>query len=192
MISFTGYAAETVETVLTKALEALNNAPAIKGEYVLTGADGSNGGVIILSGNKFTIKGDGIATWYDGKTMWAYSESTGEVNITEPTDDELAEINPLVILNSDPDAYTVRLKKKSKTDFVLELTDQTDGGMSISHAIITLSACTYLPINATVRTSSGERCNLEFKNLKKLNSVETSAFTFNPKEYPGVDVIDLR
>lgn len=186
--------AESARDILNKTLTALDATPAIEAEYAVTSSDGSIiNGIIILSGNKFTIKADGMATWYDGKTQWTYSESTAEVNITEPTDDEIAELNPLVILRSDSDVYNLKLKKRTKEgNYQLELIDRTDGDMNIARAVIVLNPSTYLPISASVEVSSGERYKLIFKNLKKLNSISENTFRFNPKDYKGVEIIDLR
>ena len=184
-------AAETPEGLLKKVIDNLGSETAVSAEYTITSNEGNASGIIILSGDKFTIKGDGIASWYDGKTMWAYSESTGEVNVTEPTDDELAEINPLVILKSDPDTYKKRIKKKSGTHYLIELTDKT-GDMNIAKATVTIAESTFMPETAEVETSGGDKLSLTLKNVKKQHNVSPSAFKFNPKELPGVEVIDLR
>lgn len=189
--ALTGFSAETARSVLDKTLATLNSSPALTADFTISGTDGSSKGVLTLAGEKFTIKGDEMAIWFDGKTQWSYSASTGEVNVTEPTDDELAEINPLVLLNADPEAYALKLKKKGQTAFLLELTDRTDD-RSIARAVITIAADTWLPTGAEVEMAGGEKASLAFKNIKKLNSVPAASFRFNPKDYPGVEVIDLR
>lgn len=184
-------APETANSVLEKTINTLNTTPAIAADYILSSNDGTIAGRFTMSGEKFVIKGDGMATWYDGKTQWSYTANTGEVNITEPTDDELAEINPLVILNTDPTIYSVKLKKKGADTYTLELVDRTKD-QSISRAIITISADQWLPTQADLVFSSGDKVALYFKNIKKLNSSPSGIFTFNPKEYPDVEIIDLR
>lgn len=184
-------AAETARDVLARTLEAIESAPALEVDFTVTTDDGSGKGVLLMSGRRFAIKADGMATWYDGKTQWSYSESTGEVNVTEPTDEELAEINPLLLLNSDADTYDLKLKKKSKTEYILNLADRTDE-RSIARASITISADTRLPAAAEVEMAGGEKAKLKFVKIKKLNSSRPADFRFNPKDYPGVEVIDLR
>jgi len=42
---------------------------------------------------------DEMQAWFDGKTQWAYMAQNNEVSITEPTEKELAETNPMAILS---------------------------------------------------------------------------------------------
>ncbi|MDE5607662.1 MAG: hypothetical protein K2I64_01865 [Muribaculaceae bacterium] len=184
-------AAETAKSIISKALAVLNDVSGIEAQYGIASAEGSSKGDIILSGNQFFINGGGIVIWYDGKTQWSYTEHTGEVNITEPTEEELAEINPLAILNSDPDIYSLKLKKHNKSRYDVELKDKS-GDLSIAKAVVTISADDWIPTGAVVETSSGEKYALLLKNVKKLKNISPDTFRFNPKTYPDVDVIDLR
>lgn len=183
--------AETAAEVLDRVLKTLDDAQGWSADFTITADDGSSSGELLLSGDRFAIKGEGASIWYDGKTQWSYSEATSEVNITEPTADELAEVNPLVILKSDPDTYQLKIKKKNKSTILLQLTDKTDA-MSISRASVMIDPSTYLPQAAEVETSSGERMTLVLKNLKKLKSAAAALFRFNPATLPGVEIIDLR
>ncbi len=184
-------AAVTAGSVLDKTLSALDDSPAIEAMYGIASSGESSHGVIVISGDKFLIRGDGATIWFDGTTQWSYTERTGEVNVTEPTAEEIAEVNPLAILRSEPDVYRLKLKKQGKSGYVIELTDQS-GDLSISKATVTISADDFLPANAIVETASGDKFSLVLKNIKKLKTVDPQLFRFNPKDYPGVEVIDLR
>lgn len=191
LIGLVTHAAITAKEILSQTLSAMNDTPALTAGYDIAGEDGNAGGTITISGKRFFIEGDGIRIWYDGHTQWSYTERTGEVNVTEPTDEELAEINPLYILNSDADAYALKLKKREKTRYIIELTDRSED-LSISKATVTVSAQDMLPSSAKIEMASGEVFTLTLKNIKKLKSIDSAVFRFNPKDYPGVEVIDLR
>ena len=46
-------------------------------------------GTIVLSANRFYLESSELKVWFDGKTQWAYMKENNEVNITEPTTEEL-------------------------------------------------------------------------------------------------------
>lgn len=48
-----------------------------------------------MKGNKFKIEIPDAITWFDGTTQWVYIKDTDEVNITNPTGDELQAISRL-------------------------------------------------------------------------------------------------
>ena len=84
-------------TILDRAAAAFNGSKSIKATFS-TDIDGSTTtGTITIQGDKFHISSKEYSTWYDGKTQWSYSSASNEVNITEPTPEELTEINQMCI-----------------------------------------------------------------------------------------------
>ena len=67
-----------------------------------------------MSGNKFTIKSPEMEIWFDGKNQWAYSPNTDEVNLTEPTAEELSQINPLSVINRFANNFNASLLPSAK------------------------------------------------------------------------------
>lgn len=57
-------------------------------------------GTIKLSGNKFYWNTTSMTVWYDGLQQWAYVKATEEVNLTEPTTEEIATVNPYILINN--------------------------------------------------------------------------------------------
>lgn len=53
-------------------------------------------GEIIMQGNKFRLEMMDIEAAYDGKTMYMYSGQTDELTLSNPTEQELVEANPLL------------------------------------------------------------------------------------------------
>lgn len=60
---------------------------------------GSSVGTIRLKGEKFLLDADGVKTWFDGRTQWSYLTNSDEVNVSEPTPEELQSINPYALLS---------------------------------------------------------------------------------------------
>ena len=60
--------------------------------------EGSESGTIQLKGEKFVLKASEVITWFDGKTQWSYVVRNDEVNVSNPTQEELQQINPYTFL----------------------------------------------------------------------------------------------
>lgn len=57
--------------------------------------DFSYPGTIVLEGDKFSLEMFGIEAAYDGQTMYMYSDDTQELTLTNPTEEDLLQTNPL-------------------------------------------------------------------------------------------------
>ncbi|MBQ8773648.1 MAG: hypothetical protein IJZ17_04130, partial [Muribaculaceae bacterium] len=109
--------AQSADAILSSAAERFNAAQSISAEYTIRGNGSTSNGKIIISGEKFAISSPEISSWYDGTTQWTYSPSIGEVNITEPSTDELQQINPFAIISHFRTSYKATKLKSSKGSF---------------------------------------------------------------------------
>ena len=53
-------------------------------------------GSITMQGDKFVVSIMDMEVAYDGKTLYTYDESNNELTLSQPTFDELTEVNPLL------------------------------------------------------------------------------------------------
>ena len=81
--------------VLDKAVAVIDGAGGVTANYTLTSSHGNSNGTFAMSGEKFRVLSPEVKCWFDGNDQWAYSPTTGEVNITTPTARELQMTNPL-------------------------------------------------------------------------------------------------
>ncbi len=103
-------ASPTASQLVDDAAARLRQAKSVVISFKATGktpADSYNG-TFTLSGNKFAIDAPEAKVWYDGKTQWTWTAASGEVNITEPTVEEVAQVNPYSILSSLRSRYKAR------------------------------------------------------------------------------------
>ena len=94
------------KAILDRTAAAFRAAGGVKAEFTIRTQDGSTAGTLRLKGDKFLLETDGITTWFDGRTQWSYLASTDEVNISEPTPEELRDINPYTLLYIYKQGYT--------------------------------------------------------------------------------------
>ncbi len=183
-------AAENANSVLRHVIDRMNGKP-IEVTFELKAQGITQHGTLTIDKDCFALLSDDISTWYDGKTQWTLSTAIGEVNITTPTQEELTEINPLIILGKMSTGFNVDLENAPTGTYILHLAAK-DKSNPISLATIRVKAQDWSPTELIVMTSTGERYNITITRIKDLSKPTPDTFRFNKSSYPGVQIIDLR
>lgn len=152
----------------------------------------SGSGTFTLKGNKFVLEMEGMKAWFDGKTQWAYMEQSNEVSITEPTESELAQTNPMAILLGYKAKCIVRFSKtKSSQNHIVEM-------------IPKLKNSDFIKIEVQVNKNSGNLVSIKLTDKKYTSTLLTltnyqkgvklsdDVFVFNKAKFKGVTMNDLR
>ena len=115
--------AQTPNVMLDKCIAAINASGGVTASYSITTPDGTSQGTISMQGKKFRVISPEAKCWYDGKTQWSWSPVTDEVNITDPTPDELQMTNPIAAAQHFKSNFNMK-KAKAKTakTYVIKLT----------------------------------------------------------------------
>ncbi len=182
--------AETADAVLSRAASKLASAKSVTADYTVTADGQSMSGNITVAGDKFHVESREIKSWYDGKTQWTYSAEIGEVNVTEPTAEELAQVNPFAIINSFRSNFTSRLLGDKDGDISIEMLPKAKG--DIKKIILSLKKSTLFPSRIVIYMSSGSVLTINVKSISEGMRLPDSHFRFSPSMLPGVEVVDLR
>ena len=113
------------------------------------------------------------------------------MNISEPTFEELAQINPFAVIGSLKDGYNARRVNAPKGSDRLELTPKHKGG-DYSKVTLTLNAATHYPSAIEIVATDGARINIAVTSVKAGKMPDASAFRFNRSLYPRAEIVDLR
>lgn len=178
------------KSVIEATAKKLREMPSMTATFkIVQGRDASQGSLTV-SGRSFTVTTPEMKIWYDGKTQWAYSPSAKEVNITTPTAAEVAESNPLSVLTTLTQSYTCRRLSSTPAVDKIELTprNRTD----ISKAVISINVSTGMPTEILAYRANGAVTKIQIMSVKTGRKLPASTFRFNQKQYPGVEVVDLR
>lgn len=178
------------KSVIEATAKKLREMPSMTATFkVVQGRDASQGSLTV-SGRSFTVTTPEMKIWYDGKTQWAYSPSAKEVNVTTPTAAEVAESNPLSVLTALTQSYTCRRLSSTPAVDKIELTprNKTD----ISKAVISVNVSTGMPTEILAYRANGAVTKIQILAVKAGKKLPASTFRFNQKQYPGVEVVDLR
>ena len=196
-----GAHAQNANDILGKAAAAYENSNGISASFTMfTRSAGQNAGesfegTIQMKGDKFTLVTPDALTWFNGTTQWTYVERNDEVNVTNPTGEELQFTNPALLLNSYKKGFTAAYKGEStapngKAAYDVELTPKKKG--DIVKVELQIEKYSNFPARITVTSKNGVSSTIQISQLKTGINQPDRFFVFNEGDYPDVEVIDLR
>lgn len=182
-------AVESAADILSAMTRKMASAPAVEATFTVTGADRPVEGSIIMAGAKFAMTTPVLSVWYDGVDQWTMLESSGEVNITNPTRDELMQCNPFAVISSYAGHYTVRRLADSNGRRRVELTPSTPS--DLAKVVIMVGADNW-PAAVSLVFDDGRSIAATVNTISSTRGKPMSAFRFDPQRYPAVAIVDLR
>lgn len=157
--------------------------------------DGFLVGNIRLKGDKFVLKTTDAITWFDGETQWSYLTDSEEVNISNPTEEELQGINPYALLSIYQKGFSYALGKnktyQGRAIHEVVLTS-TDKKKEMSKLILYVTKDTYQPLYILAELNNGSRNEIKITSYRGGQKFDDSTFAFDKKQYPRAEIIDLR
>jgi outer membrane lipoprotein-sorting protein len=186
------------EQIITSLLsDAKNNA--IKTNFKLAIGEKSNSplqttsGIFIIKANKFVLEMDEIKVFFDGKTQWSYLAKSNEVSITEPSEKELAETNPMAILSSFKSKSTIQTSKKTKSaqNYCIEMLPKIKN-QDISKIEVQVNKTNGNLFSIKLINKKGGSSVLTLNGFQKGIKVNDNAFIFDKTKYKNVMENDLR
>lgn len=151
------------------------------------------GGTFLMKGNQFTFSTKEMQVYFDGKTQWAFMPDINEVSITSPTEKELAETNPLALLQAYSTKSTAQYIKNNavKDAYTIELTPR-DKTSDIKKIQVVVNKKSYFPQTIQLADKKGMISTLALTKFKKGVKTDEKTFTFNSSVYKDIEINDLR
>lgn len=152
-------------------------------------------GCIYIKNNKFLLQLPSNTTWFDGKTQWTYLPANEEVNISNPTPEELQSINPYSFIYLYKKGYNYQYAGSKicngKKSSEIKLTAQSPKN-DIQTVVLYVDNHNYQPIFIKIEDKN-KNCNMiNVLSIKKDINLRDNQFVFNKKQYPNAEIIDLR
>lgn len=181
--------AENATAILDKAAAKFRASGDVKIGFQVKTEAGSTTGYIDISGNKFHCDMGGTRVWFDGKTLWNYVKANEEVNVTNPSDAEAARLNPYSFITMYKKGYSCKMGKSTKAYHEVVMTGNKSS--AYKSVVVQLDKKTYRPLYIKTQTAKN---NTEVTVNSYLPNQQFGAgqFSFSKKEFPGVEVVDLR
>ena len=174
--------------ILDKTTNALQQAGGIRATF-----GGTGNGTLLLKGNQFYLNSGGIQSWFDGKTQWSYLESSEEVNVSNPTPEELQTINPYALLSIYKNGYNYKYagtkSRNGKQGFEVILTPENKQDIT---SITLFVSHTYQPLYIKVEQNNKSANEIIVTSYQTNQPLDNATFKFDKKKFPNAEVIDLR
>jgi len=175
--------------VLDKAAAVVGNKSGASANFKITSAKfGNTQGTISIKGNKFCANTPQATMWYNGKTQWTLMKQTDEVNVSNPSEKQQAALNPYAFINMYKKGFNLAMTTKT-TVYSVHLTAQ-NAKRSVQEMYILVNKKTYVPTQVKIK-QGGNWTTINISNFKA-KTLSDNIFTFNAKDYPSAEVIDLR
>ena len=177
--------------VLDDAAASFKKAGGVKVAYTysMNGQQGS--GTIMMLGQKFKNDLGEHVVWFNGKTMWTLVKSNEEVNVTEPTAQEIASMNPYAFVSMYKKGFNASFGKSTKQQYEIILKSNGKQG-GAKQIVLRLNKSSLQPTYVKMTGTDGNAVEITVTSFAKGQKYNDATFTFNPKQYPDVEVVDLR
>lgn len=179
----------TARKVLDKTAAVVGKKSGAQAQFHIANAKlGNASGTIAIKGNKFNARTADATVWFNGKTQWTYMKNTDEVNVTTPTQAQQTQMNPLTFINMYKSGYKLSMKTvegKYEVRMVAE-----NKSRSVQEMYIVVNPKTFVPTQVRMRQKDSWT-TINISNFKATPQSD-AVFTFNKKDFPSAEIVDLR
>jgi len=150
-------------------------------------------GVLLVKGDQYRLDIAGQKVISDSKTSWTFISDANEVQINSVEDDENA-LTPTKLLTSYSEDYKSKLVNEITKDgralYVIELKPNAD--KTFTSVEMQIDKELFQIMRIAIQDKSGNTFSYLVNKFEPNVTVKDTDFTFNVKDYPGVEVIDMR
>lgn len=184
----------------TEILDAMSNKyqkiKSFKAAFTYTPEGGQSlKGDATVKGTKFRLKMAGQEIYNDGKLMATYIKETNEVNLQDFDPAATGDLDPTKIYSAYKKGFKysfVEEKKEGAQVYeVVELTP-TNKNSQVSKVQIKVSKNDKSIRDWKIFQKNGEKVTYKVDQFEPDVAVADAFFTFNAKQFPGVEIVDLR
>lgn len=175
--------------ILDKTSKVIGHKSGVSASFTLNNSTTGNvSGTIAVKGGKFNARTPQAIVWFNGKTQWTYMKKNNEVNISTPTQAQQQMMNPYTFINVYKTGYKMS-STKAGGSYEVHLVAQNQK-RSIQEMYVMVNSKTYVPSRVKMK-HNGRWYTVTISNFSTKKQPD-SLFTFNSKDYPSAEVIDLR
>ena len=172
----------------------------VKAEFTVKVENGQNStqdvqtGTLFVKGNKYKVQLKNQEITSDNNTVWTYLKDANEVQVNtyDPDENSITPSEIFTIYEKDfLYAFTEEKKVNGKVIQYIELTPH-DKAKPYFKIRLGIDKSAKTVQSAVVFDKNGNRYTYEIKNFVSNPDLEDAFFSFDTKQHPGVEVVDLR
>ncbi len=197
ILSISAQQATEPERLINNLIQSLSSS-AIQTNFSITFSEKNDinsqriSGKLLLKGQQFYLEMDEMLVWFNGKTQWAYLKHSNEVSITEPTEDELADVNPVALLSSFKSKSNLKAgRSRNSQNHLVEFTPK-NRRETFTKVEVEFAKSTGNLVSIKMENKDGSRQEITLTNYQKNVTVAPGSFTFDRSKYRNVIINDLR
>jgi outer membrane lipoprotein carrier protein len=197
-IQLRGQSEQQAVTILDKLSANVQAAPSVSMKFLFININQMEQtidtikGSIIMSKDKYRLDLPNDITWYDGIASWNYLKAEREVTITKPDKKENSFFSkPSSIFTLYKKGYKIRLVEEKENSSVIDLYP-TDLKSDLVRVRLSIKNSPNQLVSAEYKKKDGISVTLIVKDYNLSIKPDATTFTFNPDNFKGVEVIDMR
>ncbi len=148
-------------------------------------------GTIYVEGNKFRIALMGQVIITDGKKMWTIIKDSKEVMLSTFDPNDPSTVSPTKILKEYSD-YNAKFAKGSKRNNLKTLILTSKKKSTFNKVVIIIDVPKYIVKKFSLYDNDGNVFTYDIFNFKANRKFPKGTFKYNPKDYPGYELEDMR
>lgn len=152
-------------------------------------------GEAFMEGNRFRLEMETMEIRFDGETQWVWLKEVNEVNVSNPTGEEIAAISPTALLGMYKKGF--KLKRpiaQSVNGRAVQLIEMIPGVDHKEYKALSVAIARddHTPQLIVLTMSNGSVSRIEISDYSTGHQFSDHDFVFDQNAHPGVEVIDLR
>jgi outer membrane lipoprotein carrier protein len=191
------------KAVLDAVSKKVTTLKSLKADFALNLIGGKGGkvtdskkGTFSLKGQKYHILISGQEIISDNKTIWTYNKDAKEVQISNynPSEQTFSPAKLFTPNFYDKDykySYIGEKKEKNNNCDVIELVPK-DNTKQLAKIDLLVDKATSMIVGGDYWEKNGNKYHISVSNALPNANIPDSYFTWDPKEHPGVEAVDLR
>lgn len=174
----------TILTILSSFLANLET-QTLQSDFTITVAEEVNApmnypGELTMHGPCFKVEMFNIEAAYDGKTMYMYSPETDELTLTNPTEQELLESNPLLYAKAlVPVCNIVERTSQDGSQTIVTLTPKNQS-IGINRFVLKIRNSDLMPLSVEIKEGK-KTSTLKMKEPKFVQGIK-EAYVITPEK----------
>ena len=167
--------------ILRRAADTFLREGGVYVSFSLHSSEGLSSGTLRLKGEKFVLEAGGMTTWFDGHTQWTYLPSSDEVNISEPTDEELQTLNPYAWLYLYDREYDLQsLPAETSGQYKIEMSARS-AGEQVERLVLWLDKSGLHPVKFSLTLAGNvEPTLITVRDYRTRQPYTDAMFVFDP------------
>lgn len=173
---------------------------AVKAEFTVRVENGQNTtndvqtGTLFVKGNKYKVQLKNQEITSDNNTVWTYLKDANEVQVNTYDPDENSITPSEIFTIYEKDFLYAFIEEKKVNGKVIQFIELTPHDKAKPYFKIRLGIdkSSKTVQSAVVFDKNGNRYTYEIKNFVSNPTLEDAFFSFDTKQHPGVEVVDLR